>query len=88
MAQIDPLSGPQAVAPYAADDELETPPLPREHPKWVRDAASVSKRARRLIDGVRPLLIRVLTFWDHHIRSIKIGNRDLTIDASGSYRLE
>lgn len=88
MAQIDPLSGPAAVAPYIGDDELETPPLPREHPKWVRDTASVSQRARRLIEGLRPLVVRVLTLWDHHIRSINIGSRNLTVEATGSYRLE
>lgn len=72
-----------------ADVELETVPnLPRDHPSWMRDAFAVSARARALLASLRPLIIRVLTFWDHHVRSITIGGRNLGVDASGSYRLD
>lgn len=86
MARIEALGG--AVIPLLPDDELETPPLPREHPKWVRDALAVSQRARHLIANIKPVLIRVLTFWDHGARGISVGGRELSVDTSGSYRLE
>lgn len=72
-----------------ADVELETAPnLPRDHPSWMRDALAVSARARALIASLRPVVIRVLTFWDHHVRSIVVGGRTLGVDPSGSYRLD
>ena len=88
MPRIDPLSGSFPVLPFVPDDELETPPLPREHPKWVKDALAVSQRARQLIARLSPVLVRVLTFWDHHVRSIVVGGRELSVDVSGSYRLD
>lgn len=80
-------AGAAPVAPLLPDDELETPPLPREHPKWVKDALLVSHRARQLLERVKPVAVRVLTFWDHAVRGISIGNRRLTVDPSGSYRI-
>ena len=88
MPRIDPLSGSFPVLPFVPDDELETPPLPREHPKWVKDAVAVSQRARQLIVRLPPVLVRVLTFWDHHLRGIVVGGRKLSVDVSGSYRLD
>ncbi len=98
MPRIDPDTSPALYAPSVGgstpilplipEDELETPPLPREHPKWVKDAAAVSQRARQIIAHLRPVIIRVLTFWDHHARSIAVGGRELSVDVSGSYRLE
>jgi hypothetical protein len=86
MARIEALGG--AIVPLLPDDELETPPLPREHPKWVKDALAVSQRARQLIANIKPAVIRVLTFWDHRTRGISIGSRELSVDTCGSYRLE
>jgi hypothetical protein len=88
MPRIDPLSGSLPLLPLLPDDELETPPLPREHPKWVKDAVAVSQRARKLITQLRPAIVRVLTFWDHHVRSITIASRQLSVDVSGSYRID
>lgn len=97
MARIDPDANPamylpvsesRAILPLLPEDELETPPLPREHPRWVKDALAVSQRARQLITRLKPVIIRVLTFWDHHVRGIAIGGRELTVDVSGSYRVE
>lgn len=87
MARIEPFSAP-AIAAFTPDDELETPPLPREHPKWVHDALAVSARARHALGAIAPVVMRVLTFWDHHVRSIAIGGRRLCVDSSGSYRRE
>lgn len=70
------------------DEELETPLLPSEHPKWVRDAIAVSQRARNVLARFKPVAVRILTFWDHHIRSAMVSGRRLTIDVSGSYRVD
>lgn len=97
MARVDPDVNPaiyqplvaaRAVLPLLPEDELETPPLPREHPKWVKDALAVSQRARQIIAQLRPVVVRVFTFWDHHVRGISIGGRELSIDISGSYRID
>ena len=86
------LYAPVAPAPYVfpivPDDELETPMLPREHPPWVKDALSVSHRMNTLIARVKPVIVRVLGFWDHAVRTISVGGRRLSVDASGSYRVE
>ena len=76
------------ILPLVPDDELETPPLPREHPKWVRDAVAISQRARLALTKLRPAIVRIMTFWDHGVRSIAVAGRRLDVDASGSYRLE
>ena len=80
-------SGVAAAAPFALvpDDELETPALPREHPRWVKDALAVSQRARKLFAQLRPAAIGVLTFWDHPTRGITIAGQGLGVDSSGSY---
>lgn len=97
MARVDPDTNPaiyqpavsaRVILPLVPDDELETPPLPREHPKWVKDALAVSQRARQIIVRLRPVIVRVLGFWDHQVRSIAVGGRELSIDMSGSYRME
>lgn len=78
----------QPIAALLPDDELETPPLPREHPRWAADAVAISQRARRLIARLRPVVVRVLTFWDHHVRGATVAGRRLAVDPSGSYRVE
>jgi len=30
----------------------------------------------------------VLCFWDHALRTVSIGSRSLSVDPSGSYRVE
>lgn len=81
--------GPAAVQ-YAAlpDVEIETPYLPHDHPAWVRDAVALSMRARELLAKLKPVAVKILTFWDHAVRSIVVANRRLTIDPSGSYRID
>ena len=68
--------------------EMETTLLPHDHPQWVKDALSVSNRARELIARLKPVVIAVLSFWDHRIRSTFVGGSRLSVDASGSYRAE
>jgi hypothetical protein len=56
-------------------------------PAWQRDVLSVSARVRAIVATLRPVIVRALSFWDHAVRSIRIGGRALEIDPSGSYRL-
>jgi hypothetical protein len=83
---VEPASVPAAL-PFALlpDDELETPVLPREHPRWVREAPAISARARRLFANLRPAAISVFGFWDHRARAVTISGRTLGVDSSGSY---
>jgi hypothetical protein len=78
-----------AVANIRADidaPDLE-PSLPGDHPAWQRDVLSISTRARALIAMLRPVVIKVLCFWDHRFGEIAIGARALGVDAAGCYRL-
>ncbi len=68
--------------------EFDTALLPRDHPPWVKDTLSVSQRARELIERLRPIVMRVMTFWDHRLRSSSIGGTRIAIDPSGCYRAE
>jgi hypothetical protein len=74
-------------APLAVYADLEPAALPRDHPAWQRDVLAVSARVRALVAQLRPVAVRVLTFWDHAVRSIPLGGRRLEIDPSGCYRI-
>jgi len=75
--------------PIALDADVEIGnQLPADHPPWSKDTLSLSARARALLSRMRPVVIKVLTFWDHRLRSIFVGGRKVSVDASGSYRLE
>jgi hypothetical protein len=74
--------------PQVADGGAEMPAsLPRDHPAWQRDMLAVSARVRALLAQLRPVAVRVLTFWDHAVRSVSLGGRRLDVDPTGSYRL-
>jgi hypothetical protein len=76
------------IAAPPAEVELDAPSsLPGGHPMWQRDVLAVSARVRAIVAALRPIAVHVLTFWDHVVRSISIGQRRLEIDPSGSYRL-
>jgi hypothetical protein len=75
--------------PVALDADVEIGnQLPADHPPWSKDTLSLSARARALLSRLRPVVIKVVSFWDHRVRSIFVGGRTLSVDASGSYRLE
>lgn len=77
------------LAPIAIDPDLElASDLPRDHPAWMRDTLSVSQRARSLLERLRPTVVKVVRFWEHRVRSIVVGGRRLSVDFSGSYRLD
>lgn len=61
--------------------------LPRDHPAWQRDVLSISTRVRAIVAQLRPIVVRVLTFWDHAVHGVAIGSRRLEIDPSGCYRV-
>ncbi len=83
-------SAPNAVAPIAfdPDDRYGSNALPSDHPHWMKDTLSISQRARALIAKIKPVVVRVITAWDHRVRSISIAGRTLRVDASGSYRFD
>lgn len=79
---------PASLAAAHSDAALDVPAsLPRDHPAWQRDVLAVSARVRALLASLRPVTVRVLTFWDHVVRGIVIGGHRIEIDPSGSYRL-
>ncbi len=80
-------SAPLAPLAVDSDDRFEGPALPHDHPAWMRDAVALSQRARALIVSLRPVVLRVVGAWEHRMRSAVIGGRNVTIDASGSYRI-
>ncbi len=88
---------PQPYAGAAAPEQVVTPVdesngesslLPQDHPKWARDAVTVSQRAREIIARLRPVVVKILTFWDHRVRSAFVGASRVSIDPSGSYRVD
>jgi len=84
LAALPPIAAAQRNQPEIAPVQT----LPRDHPHWVRDTISISSRARALLDRIRPVVIRVFCFWDHALRTVSIGSRSLSVDPSGSYRVE
>jgi hypothetical protein len=71
-----------------SDAELDSGSLPPEHPRWVKDSLAVSQRARELIARLRPIAVRILTFWDHRIRHAVVGGLTVHVDPSGCYRID
>jgi len=80
-------SAPLAAVAFDADADLGHH-LPADHPAWTRDAVSISSRARALLVRLPRVVVRVLTFWDHAVRTIIVDGRRLAVDPSGSYRCE
>ncbi len=78
----------EPVVAALGEADLDGGQLPNDHPQWVRDAVAISRAARDLVARLKPIAMRVLTFWDHGMRCIAIGGRRVGIDASGSYRIE
>ena len=81
---------PEVLAPLAIDpdERYDGPALPGDHPAWMRDAVSLSQRARALLSALRPVVMHVIGAWEHRVRSIVVGGRSMKVDASGSYRID
>jgi hypothetical protein len=75
------------VVAAVAESGLENGTLPHDHPRWVHDAVALSSRARELVRKLKPIALRVMTMWDHRLRSIVVSGRRVSVDPSGSYRL-
>jgi len=54
----------------------------------VRDAVAASARARELVGKLKPVVVAVMSLWDHRLRSIIVGGRRVRVDPSGSYRAD
>jgi hypothetical protein len=54
----------------------------------MRDTISISQRARALLAQIKPVVLTVIGAWDHRLRSIFVGGRRVSVDPSGSYRLD
>jgi hypothetical protein len=78
----------EPIVPAAGDAGAGSGSLPHDHPRWVKDSLAVSQRARELIARLRPIVVNVLTFWDHRVRSSIVTGLRVCIDPSGSYRLD
>jgi hypothetical protein len=70
------------------DDQYGGHALPSDHPAWMKDTLSISQRTRALIARLKPVVVKVVAYWEHRVRSIVVGKRRLSVDASGSYRLD
>lgn len=86
-AGIAPPSGPAQIA-FDNDDRYGGPALPSDHPKWLKDAVSLSSRARALVVKLKPVVMHAIAAWEHRVRSVVVGGRTVTVDASGSYRID
>ena len=69
-----------------ASDRAEN--LPRDYPRAAQDAVSLGSRARELLAAMAAPATHALTFWDHPSRTATSGPRRVSIDPSGSYKLE
>jgi len=78
----------EPVVAALGEADLDAGQLPNDHPAWVRDAVAVSRAARALLARLKPIVVKVVTFWDHRVRCIAVGGRRVAIDASGSYKIE
>jgi hypothetical protein len=76
-----------AAFPVDADADIGAATHPADHPRWQRDVVSISARARTVLAQLKPVALRVLSYWDHRVREIALGGRRLAVDPAGSYRL-
>lgn len=78
----------EALMPAVIEAENQSGFLPGDHPRWVSDAVAISRAARRLVAKLKPVLLVVRSMWDHPLRCVAIAGRRVSVDASGSYRIE
>jgi hypothetical protein len=60
--------------------------LPRDHPKWVRDRFTITAATKAWLGRIKPIVIRVFSFWDHRVHRLTTEDGTIEIDVSGSYR--
>lgn len=71
-----------------SDDRWGGHALPSDHPAWMKDVVSISQRARTLFATLRPVVLHVVSFCEHRVRSIVVGERRVSVDTSGCYRID
>ncbi len=77
-----------AAIAFDDDDQFGRPALPNDHPAWLKDAVSLSQRARALVVKLKPIALAVIDAWEHRVRTIVVSGRRVSVDASGSYRMD
>jgi hypothetical protein len=88
-ASLPPAIPAVATVAIAFDPELDPEArLPSDHPAWARDVVSLSQRAREMFARLRPAVVRIYTAWEHRVRSILVGDRRVSVDLAGCYRLD
>ncbi len=86
-AQPGAAAAPTSIA-FDTEDQFGGPALPSDHPAWLKDAVSLSQRARALVAKLKPVVLHVVAVWEHRVRSVIVGGRKVSVDSSGSYRLD
>ena len=77
----------EAVVPAVAQADLETALRRTTIRAGLRTRLPCRSGRGSLSHKLRPVIVRVLSFWDHRIRSIMVGNRCVQVDPSGCYRV-
>ena len=88
VAPQAPCGAPPLSMALDSDDRWGGHTLPNDHPAWMKDTLSMSQRARALLAQIRPAAVKVIAYWEHRVRSVIIGERRVSVDASGCYRME
>ncbi|HEY1728014.1 MAG TPA: hypothetical protein VGG22_06560 [Candidatus Baltobacteraceae bacterium] len=77
---------PLALADLASEKQDR---LPRDYPRQPGDTIALSTQAfRSQEDPSSNPLAPPAGFWDHSTRSAPVGDRQIGVDASGSYKLD
>ena len=77
---------PLALADLASERQEQ---LPSDHPKQPGDTIALSTQAREIEAGPGSMPpAQPASAGDHAARSAPVGNRQIGIDASGSYKLD
>lgn len=60
-----------------------------DFPAWALDAVVPSERFRLVLTALRPILLRVLRYWDQRVRRLTLRDgRAIIVADSGCYRVE
>lgn len=62
--------------------------LPRDHPKWMRDRFTITAATKAWLGRIKPIVIRVFSFWDHRVHRLTTEDGTIEVDVSGSYRCD
>ncbi len=77
---------PESVYDFAQATVAST--LPSDFPAWVRDAVILSDPLRLVMVGLRPVVLKLVRYWDQRIRTVKVDGRTISLEDHGGYRLD